>query len=94
MRNILWYLIAGTNGGIMRARILLAIKDQPSNAHKIAKKLAIDYKTSRYHLELLEKNKLLDTINKDKYGTVYILSAQLDAEWSQFNEMWKKLEKN
>jgi len=36
MKNILWYLIAGTKGGETRGRIIELIHDNPSNANKIA----------------------------------------------------------
>lgn len=94
MRNELWYLLAGSSGGVMRARILLELKKRPANAHQITKKLKIDYKTARYHLDLLAKSGVLDIINKEKYGSLYIHSAQLEANWSQFDSIWKTIGKD
>jgi len=94
MRNTLWFLLAGSSGGVMRARILLSLKDRPANAHQISKSLSIDYKTARYHLDLLAKNGILDIINKEKYGSLYIPSAILVADWSKYDEIWTAVGKD
>ncbi len=78
----------------MRAKILLFLKDRPANAHKVAKSLIIDYKTARYHLDLLVKNGILDIINKEKYGSLYIPSAMLVADWEMYNEVWRAVGKD
>ena len=36
MKNLLWYLIAGTKGGETRGRIIELLRKNPSNANKIA----------------------------------------------------------
>lgn len=56
MKNLLWYLIAGTKGGETRGKIIELLEKNPSNANKIAEMLNFDYKTVRHHLKLLEKN--------------------------------------
>ena len=43
MKKILWWLIAGTKGGINRARIINVLQQRPYNAHKLAEKLDLDY---------------------------------------------------
>ena len=55
MKNLLWYLVAGTKGGETRGKIISLLKKTPSNANKIAETLMLDYKTVRHHLEVLEK---------------------------------------
>ncbi|MEK6983991.1 MAG: winged helix-turn-helix domain-containing protein [Nanoarchaeota archaeon] len=93
MKNLLWYLIAGTKGGETRARIINLLKKKPSNANKIAEILKLDYKTVRHHLEVLEKNNILIAINKGKYGAVYFLSELMESNIKLFGEIWDKFGK-
>ncbi|PIN79680.1 transcriptional regulator [Candidatus Woesearchaeota archaeon CG10_big_fil_rev_8_21_14_0_10_34_8] len=88
MKSLLWYLIAGTKGGVTRGRIIKHIKDKPSNTHKISKALKLDYKTVQHHLKVLEKNNIIYAINKGNYGAVYFVSEQFDSK--TFSEIWGK----
>jgi len=45
MKKILWWLIAGTKGGINRARIIIELHERPYNANQLSEKLELDYKT-------------------------------------------------
>ena len=93
MKNLLWYLIAGTKGGETRGKIIELIKKRPSNANKIADILKLDYKTIRHHLEVLERNNIIYAINKDKYGAVYFLSEFMEQNMKVFGEIWDKFGK-
>jgi predicted transcriptional regulator len=55
----LWWVIAGTRGGASRAKIILFLKERPSNASQLAELLGMDYKTVRHHLEVLLENRLI-----------------------------------
>ena len=88
MKNILWYLIAGTRGGETRGRIIELLQKKPSNANEIAELLKLDYKTIRHHLEILEKNNLITAINKGNYGAVYFLSPLMEQNIALFGEIW------
>ena len=88
MKNLLWYLVAGTKGGETRGKIIELIRKTPSNANKIAEILKLDYKTIRHHLEVLEKNNVITAINKGKYGAVYFLSEFMQSNINLFNEIW------
>ena len=90
MKNLLWYLIAGTKGGQTRGRIIELLKKKPSNANKISKSLKLDYKTVRHHLGVLEKNNVITAINKGKYGAVYFLSEIMNENIEVFGEIWDK----
>ena len=94
MKNLIWYMFAGTRGGITRARIVNLIKDNPTNANQISEKLKLDYKTVRHHLKVLNKNKLIYAIEKEKYGAVYFLSEQIEANIKVFNEIWDQIGNN
>ena len=94
MKNLIWYLIAGTKGGITRARILELLQKNPANAHQISQKLVLDYKTVRHHLSILDKNKFIYAIEKNKYGTVYFLSEQMQSNINIFNSILDKIGNN
>ena len=42
MEDIIWWLIAGTRGGINRARIINELNSRPYNANQLAKKLNLE----------------------------------------------------
>ena len=93
MKNLLWYLIAGTKGGETRGKIIDFLNKKPSNANKISKILKLDYKTVRHHLEILEKNNIISPINKGNYGAVYFLSELMEQNIHLFNEIWEQFGK-
>ena len=88
MKNLLWYLVAGTKGGETRGKIIELLKKKPSNANKIAEILKLDYKTVRHHLEVLEKNNVITAVNKGNYGAVYFLSKIMNSNLKIFEEIW------
>ena len=93
MKNLLWYLIAGTKGGETRGKIIDLLKKKPSNANKIAEILKFDYKTVRHHLDVLEKNNIIIAVNKGKYGAVYFLSELMESNIQLFGEIWEQFGK-
>ena len=93
MKNLLWYLVAGTKGGETRGRIIELLKKNPSNANKIAGILKLDYKTVRHHLGVLEKNNVITAINKGNYGAVYFLSDLMQENFKVFGEIWEQFGK-
>lgn len=70
-KRLLWYLIGTTKGGVSRARILEMLNFRPSNTNQIASELRLDYKTVVHHLEILSKNGLVITDNRDEYGATF-----------------------
>jgi DNA-binding transcriptional ArsR family regulator len=92
-KYLLGWLIAGTRGGISRAKILKALKESPQNANQLATILGMDYRTIRHHLEVLEKNRLITTVGEG-YGVTYFLSPSMEANYAVFeeivNKIWKK----
>jgi DNA-binding transcriptional ArsR family regulator len=92
-KRLLWYLIASTRGGINRARILELISSHPANAHQIAQELNLDYKTIVHHLDVLSKNGLVITDNKDTYGATYFLTPLMEKNYGSFTEILVKFGK-
>jgi DNA-binding transcriptional ArsR family regulator len=92
-KYVLGWLIAGTRGGLSRAKIIQALKDTPQNANQLANLLGMDYRTIRHHLEVLEKNKIITSVGEG-YGIAYFLSPTMEQNYALFeeilNKIWKK----
>ena len=93
MKNLLWYLVAGTRGGETRGKIIELLNKKPSNANKISEILKLDYKTVRHHLGVLEKNNIIVAVNKGNYGAVYFLSELMESNIKVFGEIWAQFGK-
>ena len=92
LKYLLGWLIAGTRGGPTRAKIIIALRESPQNANQLATILKMDYKTMRHHLEVLEKNKIITSMG-DRYGATYFLSQMMEDNFSEFEEIMKKIGK-
>lgn len=90
LKYILGWLIAGTRGGMSRAEIIKTIHETPQNANQLANNLKVDYKTVRYHLEVLEKNHIVTSVG-DKYGATYFLTQTVEDNYFMFEEILKKI---
>jgi predicted transcriptional regulator len=91
-KYVLWWLLANTQGGENRAKILKEIMQKPCNAHELSNSLDLNYKTIRYHLDLLEKNNIIIPIG-EKYGKTYFPSDNLNELKEYFDEIWVKFVK-
>ena len=90
-KRLLLYLIAGTRGGVNRAKILKILKDAPKNVNQLAQELRLDYKTVEHHIDVLIKNRLLESSNREAYGTLYFLTPIMEGSYSVFEEIWAKI---
>ena len=91
-KYVLWWLLVNTQGGENRVKILNEIFKKPCNANELCNILKLNYKTIRYHLDLLEKNNIIITIG-EKYGKAYFPSENLNELKEYFNEIWVKFVK-
>ena len=89
IKNILYWLIANSVGGYSRGLILNHLFDQPENAYNLSIKLNIDYNTTRYHLDILVKNGLLETAGSS-YGKTYFIKNDLMKEKQYFFKIWNE----
>ncbi|MEM4701275.1 MAG: winged helix-turn-helix domain-containing protein, partial [Candidatus Bathyarchaeia archaeon] len=80
LKYLLGWLIAGTRGGLTRAKIIQALKETPQNANQLANLLKMDYRTIRHHLEVLERNRLIVSAGEG-YGKTYFLSPIMEENY-------------
>ena len=92
-KRLLWFVFAGSRGGINRLRLVHAIREKPLNANQLAKELSLDYKAITHHIGVLEKNNIITRIG-EKYNVTFFVSNFLEANMESFNEIAQKLEKS
>jgi predicted transcriptional regulator len=92
-KRLLWFVFAGSKGGLNRIRLISAIRKTPLNANQLAKELRLDYKAIQHHLGVLDKNNLVAKVG-DKYGATYFVSTFLEVNMETFDEIVTKLEKS
>ena len=75
MKRVLWYLIAGSRGGVNRARIIEALYDRPYNVNQLSQELDLDYKTIQHHIKVLEDhNIIVNSTGEKKYGAMILFN--------------------
>ena len=92
-KRLLWFVFAGSRGGLNRLKIIQAIQKTPLNANQLAKELGIDYKAIIHHVVVLEKNNLITRIG-EKYNVTFFISTFLEENLDSFLEIVQKLEKS
>jgi hypothetical protein len=75
LRYLLGWLIAGTRGGVTRAKMIAILKETPQNANQLANLLEMDYRTIRHHIE----------------GKTYFLSPVMEENYALFEEIVKRI---
>ena len=90
IERLLWWLIAGSAGGVNRGRIINALKEHPFNANQLTELLELDYKTVRHHIEILERNNMISSIGNG-YGKMYDISSLLAENIQVFDDMWVRV---
>jgi DNA-binding transcriptional ArsR family regulator len=93
LKYLLGWLIAGSRGGVTRAKIIETLRENPQNANQLANLLGMDYRTIRHHLKILQKNRIITSAGNG-YGTTYFLSTEMEENYGIFeeilNKLWKK----
>ena len=92
-RRLLWFVFAGSRGGLNRLRIISSLKEKPLNTNQLAKELDLDYKAIQHHIKVLEKNNLITKIG-EKYGVIFFISTFLEVNMETFEEIATKLDKS
>ena len=89
-KMILWSIIAGTRGGVNRAKILNIIRETPMNANKIATVLNLDHKTVVHHVKILTKNNLVIKAEKN-YAAEFELTSIMKENQNVLEEIMQKI---
>ncbi len=92
-RRLLWFVFAGSRGGLNRLRIISTLKDQPMNTNQLANELGLDYKAIQHHINVLKKNNLISK-QGEKYGVTFFVSTFLEVNMETFDEIANKLDKS
>ena len=92
-KRLLWFLFAGSRGGMNRLKLVSILRENPLNANQLAKELGLDYKAIQHHIRVLEKNNII-TKAGEKYGVTYFISQFLEVNMETFDEIVQKLEKS
>ena len=92
-RRLLWFVFAGSRGGLNRLRIITVLKEKPQNTNQLANKLDLDYKAIQHHINVLKKNNLISK-EGEKYGITFFISTFLEVNMETFDEIANKLEKS
>lgn len=92
-KRLLWFVFAGSRGGLNRLRIISHLKGSPANINQLSRELGLDYKAVRHHIGILEKNNMVEK-EGEKYGVVYFISTFLEVNTEAFDEVAEKLDKS
>ena len=92
-KRLLWFVFAGSRGGLNRLRLVRAILETPLNANQLSKELGLDYKAITHHVAVLEKNNVITRVG-EKYNVTFFVSGFLEANMASFLEIAEKLEKS
>ena len=90
LRQLLVYLFAGSRGAEMRIRIVLVLASKPANTNELAEYLGVDYKAIQYQLDVLLRNRLVQTPNKGDYGALYFLAPNMERNLDYVREIWNR----
>jgi predicted transcriptional regulator len=92
-KRLLWFVFAGSRGGLNRLKLVSILRNTPLNANQLAKEMNLDYKAIQHHMRVLEKNNIVTKVG-EKYNVTYFISNFLEANMESFNEIVGKLEKS
>ena len=92
-KRLLWFVFAGSRGGVNRLRLVQLLKERPLNANQLAKEMGLDYKAIIHHVGVLEKNNMITRVG-EKYNVTYFVSNFLEANMESFEQVARELEKS
>lgn len=93
VKRLLWFIFAGSRGGVNRFKIINLLKKNPLNTNQLSKELGLDYKAIQHHIRILEKNNLITSIG-EKYGVAFFISTFLEVNMETLEEIERKLDKS
>ena len=93
VRRLLWFIFAGSRGGINRLKIITRLRETPLNTNQLANELELDYKAVQHHIRVLEKNNMISKMGEN-YGVIYFISEYLEINMSSLDVIREKLDKS
>lgn len=92
-KRLLWFVFAGSRGGLNRLKVISKLKENPFNTNQLAKEMGLDYKAIQHHIRVLEKNNMITKVG-EKYNVIYFISTYLEVNMETFEEIARKLDKS
>lgn len=92
-KRLLWFIFAGSRGGMNRLKIITILKKTPLNINQLSKEMGLDYKAIQHHIKVLEKNNMITKIG-EKYSIMYFISTFLEHNMETLEEIERKLDKS
>ena len=80
-------------GGSTRAKIMSLINEMPANSNQISTNLNLNYKTVIHHLNVLIKNGLIITDDREIYGSTYFLTPLMEQNFKLLEQILEKVRK-
>ncbi len=79
-------LLIGRKGGRTTIKIIDQLLSQPNNMNQLSKILKLDYKTVRYHMNLILKLNLVEG-DEDQYGSLFFPSQKLINNLNEYEQI-------
>jgi predicted transcriptional regulator len=92
-KRLLWFVFAGSRGGLNRLKIISKLRENPFNTNQLAKEMGLDYKAIQHHIRVLEKNNMITKVG-EKYNVTFFISTYLEVNMEAFEEIEGKLDKS
>ena len=89
----MWWIFGVSRGGPMRAEIVRILHERPYNANQLSQVLKVDYKTIRYHLNILLRNNVLTSLEEGNI-IAYFISDVMEEQYPLFQEICEKLKED
>ena len=93
-KRLLWFVFAGSRGGLNRLKIISKLKENPFNINQLANELGLDYKAIQHHIRVLEKNNLITKTGEKVWNYVTLFQLFLKSIWSHLKKLREKLDKS
>lgn len=93
VKRLLWFVFAGSRGGLNRLKIISQLQKNPSNINQLANEMGLDYKAIQHHIRVLDKNNMIAKVG-EKYAVTYFISTFLEVNIESFEEIKSKLDKS
>ena len=91
LKQKLSYLLLGQQGWENRIKIIDLLNERPYNINQMAKKLDLNYRTIKHHIDILMDHKLVSASEMGTYGEVYFLSPQLENNINLYENLKNEL---